>query len=335
MENNEKTKGYLIYEDTASGIRDKVEESTDYSVTLYRYEFERDLTPEQARIQEKNRWYSKVNQDIRLDQDVLYEKAKDFLYKKILDKCDGDIIKEAEEHLMNLNVKTFVVIDKKEGRAERPYIRILYDNENIEKYDLVQDMDKLYEELKDLKVPSSYGFSNEEKVYVESLEVDVYRHMFRDFSDKVKKAVAKCIRNNLTYCIKSNKSIVPDEYIEKGIEGIDEWREIKAKANKNNSIEKKMLNTIVADKKKFAEDCLSTVMRKVTDPNSTWSIPYLIVDGMYSGQRTQKLSRKIVDKSTRQEWIDISEDEIFNKVKEYWKNVLQEAYDRVDKIERQ
>ena len=141
------------------------------------------------------------------------------------------------------------------------------------------------------------------------------------------------MRNELTYCIKSDKVIVPEEYLAKGKEGIDEWRQIKQSGNKNNSIEKKMLKQVVADKKKFAYQTMWQILDKIAGTKHDWSVPSLEVDGRYNKTRTGKLVTQILNTRYKQGLIDMSEEDIINKFKDYWKEILMEAYNNIDKME--
>ena len=88
-------------------------------------------------------------------------------------------------------------------------------------------------------------------------------------------------------------------------------------------------------KKQYAYDSVCRVMDKVISASDSydWTIPRLMIDGKYNKQRTQKLAAKILDTKDKQKLIEMSEQEIIDKAKEYWKQKLMSAYNEVDKLE--
>ena len=127
-----------------------------------------------------------------------------------------------------------------------------------------------------------------------------------DLENKIKNQIKKFIRNNLSYCIKKGEVIVPEEYLNRGKEGIDEWRQLKASNNKSNSMEKKLLKQIYADKKFYQYNTMSQIVDRIASSQS-WSIPHIEVDGRFNKQRTFKLINQILGDKSRQEIMNMEE----------------------------
>ena len=138
--------------------------------------------------------------------------------------------------------------------------------------------------------------------------------------------------------MKKDALIVPEEYMNKGKTGVEEWRNIKASNNKNNSIEKKLLKQALRDKKKYTIDCMGGVMLRTVFPDNgtivrDWSLPFMEIDGRFNYSRTRKLVNTILKDKSDQDLIKMSEKEIQELFKDFWKNKLMELYNSVDKYD--
>lgn len=151
----------------------------------------------------------------------------------------------------------------------------------------------------------------------------------------IKYLVDKLLKEKYTYCTKMGKNIVPDEYIKLGKEGIERWRQEKSNKNKNNSIEKQTIKKIKAEKRNNAFIYFNDVIREMLNENGKheWDKVFLAVDGRWNkGRRLNTVKKNILD-MTDDELITISDEEIKNRCKEYWKKELKEAIRRIEELD--
>lgn len=333
----EKTKAYILCTKTFRDLEKIANSTTDYKAVLYKHEIDRSgLSKEQKEIQSRNHWYTQISNSFRIWDIKLDDMVKEEIMSKVLEGYKEDIANKVLENILDSEVRFIGKINKDNNNANRSDISLIEEikEERNDNYDYRTDTKEFEELAKDLKTKTGYS-PNSEEIYIEEICVDIYAYMFNDFTKKIKKSINKYIRNNLTYCLKKGKLIVPEEYINKGQEGIEEWRKIKSSNNKNNSIEKKLLKDTIKEKKKYAYDSVYRAMDKVTSAGNRydWTVPRLVIDGKYNKQRTQKLVTKILGTKDRQEIIEMSEQEIVNRAKAYWKQQLMDAYNEVDKME--
>lgn len=336
FEKRQKDKGYVIFEDTIANLETRLQGLNRYDKTiLYEYVVDReDLSAEQKDIQASNRWHTERNTSIRIFDNELYDIVKEEMYAKLFGGMKEDITKNLQKEIMD--TKVTVVAYMEDYGATQQYRRVcssiyIGDKYKEEYVELSNDIKEFEEALKEVKYEAGWTSKDGEYVYIERFVIDVYPYAFNDATERVGKMVKKFIRNELTYCLKNDKLIVPKEYIDKGQDGIKEWREIKASGNKNNSIEKRMLREIVANKKAFLFRSMYKVMHTACI-NPTWSIPCIEIDGRYNKQRTSKLINQVINNKSQQYYIDLSEKDALDKFKEYWKKQLMDAYKEIDKL---
>lgn len=330
----EKEKGYVVVEMTLQELEDKATANTQTYDRLKLFECPIDrgtMSPEQLEIQQKNKWYTERNINIRLGEDSYYEQIKQVAYKKISDGCKDNLINEIQNSVMATKLRVVATIKKYDNDKS------IFETDTIlgedDKYEYSNDLDEFKEKLKDIKYSSTYNNTNKEFVYLEYFDIHMYSYAFNDVNDTVRKLIKKFIRNELTYCLKNGRIIIPDEYLAKGKEGIEEWRKIKSSSNKNNSMEKRMIKQVFADKKKLAYETMRQIVSKVANTKHDWSLPSIVVDGQWNKAKMNKLVTQLADTKDKQKFIDLSEEEMTKKFKDYWKNKLMEIYKEVDEME--
>lgn len=153
----------------------------------------------------------------------------------------------------------------------------------------------------------------------------------------IKYLVDKLLKEKYTYCTKMGKNIVPDDYIKLGKEGIKRWRQEKSNKNKNNSIEKQTIRKIKAEKRNNAFIYFNDVIREMLNENGKheWDKVFLAVDGRWNKGRRLNTVKKNILNMTDYELITISDEEIKNRCKEYWKKELKEAIRRIEELDFQ
>lgn len=97
-------------------------------------------------------------------------------------------------------------------------------------------------------------------------------------------------------------------------------------------MEKKLLKQIYADKKFYQYNTMSQIVDRIASSQS-WSIPHIEVDGRFNKQRTFKLINQILGDKSKQEIMDMEEEEIVKAFKEYWKEILKKKYEEIDNME--
>ena len=151
----------------------------------------------------------------------------------------------------------------------------------------------------------------------------------------IKYIVNKLLKEKYTYCTKMGKNIVPDDYIKLGKEGIERWRQEKSNKNKNNSIEKQTIRKIKAEKRNNAFIYFNDVIREMLNENGKheWDKVFLAVDGRWNNGRRLNTVKKNILNMTDDELITVSDEEIKNRCKEYWKKELKEAIKRIEELD--
>ena len=151
----------------------------------------------------------------------------------------------------------------------------------------------------------------------------------------IKYLVNKLLKERYTYCTKMGKNIVPDDYIKLGKEGIERWKQEKRNKNKNNSIEKQTIKKIKAEKKNNAFIYFNDVIKEMLNENGKheWDKVFLAVDGRWNNGRRMNTVKKYILNMTDDELITISDEEIKNRCKEYWKKELKEAIKRIEEFD--
>lgn len=144
--------------------------------------------------------------------------------------------------------------------------------------------------------------------------------------------VNKVIKDKYTYCTKSGKNIVPDEYIKDGEAGIKAYQADKRSKNKNNSIEKQMIKKLKQEKIDSASKIFYNTMNTMLGQGRDWQQVFLTVDGMWNTSRKLKTIKTNIINVSDNELVMMSEDEIKTRCKNYWKNILNEAIDNIDQI---
>ena len=330
----EKPKAYVLCTKTLREIENIAANSQEYRIDLYSLEIDRsDLSEEQKKIQIKNNWYAKEDMDFRMWGTKLDELVSKNIMGLVLNKHDGNILEDTMNQILDVEVRFIGKVSENKKRV-RATIDFEVDddrNDSFEYSDNIEEFKKMAKQSTKSALYSNDG----EIVYLEKISVGIYQHSFENFKKEVKKEINKFVRNKLTYCLKNGKLIVPDEYLDKGEKGIEEWRNIKSSNNKSNSIENKLIKEAVNTKKQYAYDTMCRAMDKLVsaDNSSDWTMPRLMVDGKWNKQRTQKLVTKVLDTKDKQKLIEMSEQEIVDKAKEYWKQKLMDAYNEVDKLE--
>lgn len=330
----EKVKAYILCTKTFREIEEISKNSKEYSEFLYRKEIDRkDLSEEQRKIQMRNHWATRVCDNFRLWNANFEDLIKKKIMSEVISGCKENIAQKVFNDILDTEIRFICKVYNVNGSTKISIIDEVGEEKNGT-YDYSTDLNELEDIINKTKLNVSFRDDGEE-VYVEEMYVEIYTGAYNNFSENIKKSINKHIKRDLTYCLKNGKLIIPDEYISKGEKGIEEWRNIKSSKNKSNSIENKLIKETVRAKKQYAYDSVCRAMDKLVSANDSydWTIPRLMIDGKYNKQRTQKLASKILDTKDKQKLIEMSEQEIIDKVKEYWKQKLMNAYNEVDKLE--
>lgn len=333
----EKKKAYVICSRTLKELHDSVQDVDTYAeTTLCEYTVDRsDISEAQKEVQNTNHWYKERSQEFRVGGTQIYDTAKKLAIKKILDGCKKDIKRSIFEELYNTDVRIIAWINERNGYDDLNTTSEFGEKDewgNENNYEYSNDLDEFRKRLEKVKYKNSFSPQIGDYVLLEKISVIARAYRFNEIDKEIMKLVNKAVREELTYCLKNDEVIIPQEYIDKGEEGIKEWREIKASKNKNNSIEKKILRQAVNDKKQYAFDTMCRIMAAIATIDVNWAMPFLDIDGRWNKQRTSKLINSILDNKNPQFYIDITEEEITNKFKEHWKGILTKAINKVDEL---
>lgn len=335
---------YVVAEKTLQELIDMAEEQKNTNTYnkeyLYQCLFDRsDLDEAQTTLQREHSWQTKRTSDVYINNTEIEDKVGDLVYEEIMNGRKKDLYQTVCNKILSMKIKSIIVLEIDDGKYRD--VGFLYEVEGQGKKD---DADSVYStnikelenKMKNLKRKIRYGYNGKEEnsipeVYLEEVSIGMYHYGFIRLNEQIPKMVKKFIKTNLTYCIKKDEIIIPEEYIAKGKVGINEWRNLKSSSNKNNSMEKRMLKQIRQEKKRCAFSYMNHVMNAVTSQNWSWSIPSLAIDGRYNKQRTSKLITKILKENNKENIVEVDEKDLMKITKEYWKKILMDAYNAVDK----
>lgn len=337
-----KIKCYEMYSNTIDNLVDEANSVQDRwgTKTLLNLKVNNisDMDEEQKEMQLKHSWDRHYTTEVRVTDQMIYDAARDIMFKKALGGEKKNILEETYNKIVNSKVQVLAEFYNNEDEGIlRMRTDVFFLVNNRYEYDISYDKEEMENKLKDARVTSwNYGASNgrqQDIVMLEEARVEIRAYTFENLKNKIRKIIKKIAGTELAYCIKNGEVIVPDEYLEKGEGGITEWIEIKRSGNKNNSMEKQMLKQEAANKRSFAYETMCKVMHAVISANEhDWSTPVLEIDGRYNKTRTQKLVAQILDTRNRQKLFETSEEEILKQFKDHWKDTLMTAYNAVDKM---
>ena len=335
----DRAKVYLLGEETVREVANKCKESTRWMESVFTYEFDRSyLSNEQKLKQKEYSWNTSETANAYLENKYIDKIINKLLTNAILNGCKENINEVVHNAFLDSKLQYKLYLYDRENNhiaaSAQIYINdasLRYVNEEEEEEEVSTDLNELEKILSERTIKTTYH-DDGNNVYLEKVDFDVRANDFTNVNKLINNSIKRCIRENFTYCIKKGEIIIPEEYLAKGKEGIEEWRGLKSSANKNNSMEKKMLKEVYADKKKATFRALNDVMDAIINPNTGWDIPKLHVDGRWNSQKRSKLSNKIIDTSNKQKFLEMTDEEILNSVKAYWKQELQDALTRVDGV---
>lgn len=334
----EKIKKYVVCEHTLQELQDEAKTVTDYwgSKEIYGYKVDRSyFTQEQKELQLSNRWSTEYCDNTRLSETKLYDYVRKIFYKELSNGCRENIKDKLIDSMMNLKIRNIAEFNKyTEDDEEYTGLSCDYEleGEESEDFEYINDVKEFESKLKDVSRRSYYSHKKE-IIYLETFKVQIHAQQFRNLKDTVIKLVNKFLRNELTYCINSNKIIVPEEYIAKGEAGINEWRELKRSKNKNNNIENQIIKQTFKEKKQFAIRSMYLVMGAITKNNwSSWKVPNLSMDGAYNAQRTSYLVNQLLKDKDKKQFLSMDEEEIIERFKKHWIDKLNKAIEQINEI---
>ena len=327
-----KRKNYVVYEDTLENISKLTNTSGAYysSITLYKHRIDRsNLSPEQQEIQARGNWYREQRSNVRFTEDTLMKLIDKIAYEKVLGGCTENIYDVVYKEVMNTNFRSIAEVEEYEDDGEKKYRVFAREEVEPEEGEYTNDLNELEKVLETIK-NETYS---KDVIYLEEFEVYAYQYEVEKLPETVGKLIKKFIRENLTYCLLKNKVIVPQEYLDKGKEGIVEWREIKASNNKNNSMEKKMLKETYKQQKTYAYNVIEQIMWGAVKDGMNWSLPCLEIEGRFNRTKSSKLANQLLEGKSKQEIMLMKDEEFIQLFKDYWKDKLQEAIEAIDKFE--
>lgn len=328
-----KKKNYVVYEDTLENISKLTNTSGAYysSITLYQHKIDRsNLSPEQQVLQAQGSWYKEQRSNVRFTDEMLSKLIDKIAYEKVLGGCTENIYDVVYKEVMNTNFRSIAEVEEYEDDGEKKYRVFAREEVEPEEGEYTNDLTELEKTLEKIKNTS---YTKNETYYLEEFEVYAYQYEVEKLPEIVGKLIKKFIRENLTYCLLKNKVIVPQEYLDKGREGIAEWREIKASKNKNNSMEKKMLKETYKQQKTYAYNVIEQIMWGAVKDGMNWSVPCLEIEGRFNRTKSSKLANQLLEGKNKQEIMLMKDEEFIQLFKDYWKDKLQEAIEAIDKFE--
>lgn len=344
MENETRKKTRLI-EKTIREIKEEYDkEQRDRYGTTNLFDYKTDLswlTEEQKDMQNKAYPHRKeAGVFIQLSEDFLYRTIREIAYQKIQEKFDGDFEKEILDKVLDKKVTCDLYVTCKNNKIKKlcmdtntNFRSPLPLDETSECYEntSIEDIKRIFKDMPILS--TNYSSMEYEELYLERAFVEAHNWSLDDIRNKIKKQIQKFVRKELTYCLKNGKIIIPEEYAERGEQGVIDWREYKKSKNKNNSMEKRIIKETYQAKKKRAEKIMYSVLYGGMHARVDWSIPFLTIDGLRNKARVNKLINMILDCKDKQNILNMSDEEMTKRIKEYWIGELERVMNDIKQKE--
>lgn len=337
MENKPQATGYLLVEKTFKEVEEAVDGLNNYDRKTM-FEHKRDLgdiSDRQKEIQDGNSWWVADHTDMRLGEDTLCDYVKKVMYDKLSSGVRENLTAEVFNTVMNSKVKTVAeLVNVKSGYPSITTQTYIEDEKDKDYARITTDIKEFEDAMSQVK-NRTYAMRDNEDEYIllERVEIQAYAYFWQKITQMVKKYIKRVVREDLTYCLKKDKVIIPEEYLSKGKDGIEEWRTIKSGKNKNNSMEKRMLKQVFADKKERAYKMSALVMDQLTKGNRDWSVPQIQIDGRWNRGRMAKFVTNTLSTTDKQKFLNMSDDDMIREFKNYWQNKLMEIYNDIDKLD--
>jgi hypothetical protein len=330
----QKVKAYVLAEPTIRELQEKADGKERYDrqeILTHEVKRKEEFSDEQKRIQAADRWYSVRTCDLCVRESNLNEMVSKTMYARVLSGEKDGIVNNVMNDI--LDSKIYVTIRTEDAHGcKHEDIEILYGDGDKAKFELSYDMESMDKELAEVK-HQGFNAKPDEYVYLEEVSAQFYPYAFNKISDHIMKLIKRLLRDEFTYCFKSGKLIVPDEYINKGKQGIDEWRELKGSNNKSNNMEKRLLKQAFHDKKEHAYKSMAYIMNEISTGRVDWTLPFLHVDGRWNRSRMDKLITQVANTKDKNRFLETPDEDINKKFKEYWKTILMNACNAIDELD--
>lgn len=334
MNNNITTKTYLLYKTT---IGELFEDALDNTVSGQNYNYDRvnvrtyerteAFTPDELAIQsDGGEWLKCAHVELSLYDNTLNECVSSKIMGAIAsagDKVVADKLKEEVYAAPIYACAEFRMNDKNRGRvAMSVNIDKMPKNCNTNTNDLIDAINKMQVENYGGRLP----------VKLERVEVSYEDYHVGRMKGRIDTLIKRAIKDELAYCLKKGKVIVPKEYLDKGEAGIREWQEKKRSGNKNNSMEKRLIRETLKEKKNKLYHA-SYVAQVAMVRGREYGIPGLAIDFLYNkGYNRTLITSHLLKDKTDQDIMEMTDEQALAMAKEYWKSKLEEAEKRIDEL---
>lgn len=331
----EKIKVYVLAEPTIRELQEKADGKERYDrqeILTHEVKREKEFSDEQKKRQMADRWYSSRTCDLCVRESNLIEMVSKAMYARVLGGEKDGIVNNVMNDILDSKIYVTIRTEEDSHGEKREDIEILYGDRDKDQYEFSYDMKSMDKELAEVR-HQGFNANPDEYVYLEEVSAQFYPYAFNKISDHIMKLIKRLLRDEFTYCFKSGKLIVPDEYINKGKQGIDEWRELKSSNNKSNNMEKRLLKQAFHDKKEHAYKSMAYIMNEISQGRVDWSLPFLHVDGRWNRSRMDKLITQVANTKDKNRFLETPDEDINKKFKEYWKTILMNACNAIDELD--
>lgn len=349
---------YIVYKSTLRELVEQEENNNQVGYRqekpLYLYEMNMDKIPVEQKIwQQRCGYLARESRTLTIGVTEIRNAVKREMMDAVVNGYTGSIEEYVTDKILDGEVMSILYFtptgNTEEGVHTFWYTEFFVDGKRLyvddrekeqeeekAEYEYVEpskeELDKLFSKVK-VEVPDYVKPNNGNVQYIglELMRLNGNLWSFRDKYTEIRQAISKTLRENLTYCVKKGKVIVPKEYLDKGEAGIEEWRTIKQSKNKSNNMEKKMLNGMLRDKREQFRKLLQYTERSLTTYKE-WSKPYILVDGTWNVTRNKKLLTSMIKDKSKQELLSMSEEDMLNATKEYWLKEIELAKKGIEEL---
>lgn len=310
---------YIIHQRT---IQDLIEESEQSPKDDIIYYHKNNTIPAvQLVAQQDVAWNAKKQFSLIIRENEIYDILCKMVVQSALKRPDTSVEYDVLTNIKKQRVFIVAEITGTEIRMSEEY------ESNINIRDYSEDIVEFEREIDRVVLKDSWGNTD---YRVTGITVFCAWHRLQKLRIILKKLVKKAIKENLAYCLRNGRVIVPQEYLDKGERGITEWQEHKRSSDKRNTMEHRMTRTLVNDKKKLLSDTLLEITRLIAIQGNDWSIPKISVNGLYNKGRMAKLANSFIKQKSAQEILELTEQDIIDMCRNYWKQKMTDTIAAMD-----
>lgn len=149
----------------------------------------------------------------------------------------------------------------------------------------------------------------------------------------IKSLAKKFVREKTTYCFKHGKCTVSKEYLDRGKDGIEEWRRLERINSGAGTLERRIARKAYHNTKEKIQEYSRGMQSAIVNACFSYAVPSLDISGHRAKTREAKLASVLLEGKTGNEVMTMTDDDIEKMVREHWEKELTKALEAVKQCE--